>query len=272
MLESQLKEANEAKETAQKQIEEKEKTLERLDRERSEAYRRQIVCRTCTRIYLDPIDLPCSNTICKSHFEDFNKSKCSFCLQHHKMSLEIFIKSNQSLSEILQMNLHLSEKEKQIKIEIEKLLETNKSLTEELKLNEAQSDALCYDHFAKIENSIDLQREELKKKIDELSFDLIEQVKQSKSKFEDDLKSNALKPVLNMDEIYDIESDFDQEMRKVEFPLENLKNIENSLKANLTSLNGKLVAIKALSDKIESCKFVIKKIDFDTKIYGEIIF
>ena len=212
--------------TSERQLEEKANALERLDREKSESFRRQVKCRTCTSIYLDPIDLLCLNTICKSHFEDFNKSGCSFCHQYHEMSLNE-VKHNQSLSEILQMNLHLSEKEKQIKMEIEKLLEKNKSLTEELKQNEAQSDALCYDHFAQIENRIDLQREEL-------------------------------------------ESDFRKEMRQIQFPLENLEQIKKNLTDNSSCLNDKLIQIKSLSDNIKKCMFLVKNIDFDMKIYGEI--
>ena len=59
--------------------------------------------------------------------------------------------------------------------------------SEDLKQKEAESEQLCFDHFAKIMNDIDLQREELKKRIDELSFVLIDKVKIIKSKFENKL-------------------------------------------------------------------------------------
>ena len=88
------------------------------------------------------------------------------------------LKSNESLNESIKMCFYLNQNEKKVKDEIEKLLETNKSLTEDLKQKEAESEILCFDHFAKIINDIDLQREELKKRIDELSFVLIDKVKE----------------------------------------------------------------------------------------------
>ena len=182
------------------------------------------------------------------------------------------VKQNESLSEILEMNLHLSEKEKKIKMEIEKLLETNKSLTEELKKSEAQSDAFCYDHFAKIENTIDLQREELKKKIDELSFDLIDQVKQCKSKFDSDLKSNSSKNVLNINEISEIESDFDENLRQIIFPRFELETLINELISNREFLSEKLDQIKVISGKIKACTFLVKEIDLNASVFGVLKF
>ena len=93
----------EQRDNAHRQLEEKHKALElqlkekseayeklvKLDKEKSEAFRRQAICKTCKEIYEDPIELPCSNTICKSHFNDFKQSKCSFCLQYHEMSLNV---------------------------------------------------------------------------------------------------------------------------------------------------------------------------------------
>ena len=142
----QLKLANEQlqqRDNAQMQLEEKHKALEfqlkekseayeklvKLDKEKSEACRRQAICKTCKEIYEDPIELPCSNTICKSHFKDFIQSKCSFCLQYHEMSLNV-IKSNESLNKSIKICLHLNQNEKQVKDEIEKLLETSKRLSE----------------------------------------------------------------------------------------------------------------------------------------------
>ena len=162
--------------------------------------------------------------------------------------------------------------EKKIKDDIEKLLETNKSLTEDLKQKEAESEILCFDHFAKIMNDIDLQREELKKRIDELSFQLIDKVKEIKFKFEANLKTISSQKVFNMNEIDKIENDFVQELRKKEFPQENLSNIENSLKANAASLNNKLEQLKFSCGKIKACTFVLKVIDINSKIFGEINF
>jgi len=266
------------KEMAQKHLEEKNKALEekneaieRLDREKSLAYRKQVICRTCDQIFLDPVLLPCSNTICKSRINDFKQDKCQFCLQSHSTLLNE-VKLNENLNEMLKMCLHLDENEKKLKSQIEKLLETNKNLTEDLKQKEAESEILCFDHFAKIKNDIDLQREELKKRIDELSFELIDKVKEIKFNYETNLKTISSQKVFNMNEIDKIENDFVQELRKKEFPQENLSNIENSLKANAASLNNKREQLKISCGKIKACTFVLKVIDMNSKIFGEINF
>ena len=165
--------------------------------------------------------------------------------------------------------MHLNQNEKQVKDEKEKLLETNKSLTEDLKQKEAESEILCFDHFAKIMNDIDLQREELKKRIDELSFVLIDKVKEIKLKFENKFISISVEKFLSMDEINKIENDFHKELRKAEFPQEILKEIMNNLGSNTTSLKHKLEEINILNEKIKESKFVVKSIDFETGVFGE---
>ena len=259
-----LREKNEA-------LEEKNKAIERLDREKSLAYRKQVICRTCDQTFLDPIDLPCSNTICKSHINDFKQNKCQFCLQNHSTLLNE-VKLNENLNEMLKMCLHLNWNEKKLIDEIEKLLETNKSLTEDLKPKEAESERLCFDHFAKIMNDIDLQREELKKRIDEFSLELIDKVKEIKFKFETNLKTISSQKVFNMNDIDKIENHFFQELRKAEFSQENLSNIENNLKANAASLNNKFEQLKVTCEKMEASTFVLKVIDMNSKIFGEINF
>ena len=276
-LESDLKKAEE---TARKQTAEKEKALEEKDKALKEkenaiqmldfafaTFRHQVTCKTCKQIYYDPIDLPCSKTICKSHFDDFISNKCQFCNQEHQMSLKE-IKPNQSLNEILKMSLYLNGEEKKIKLEIEKLLKENKSITEDLAEKAAQSEMLCYDHFANVESVIDLQREELKKRIDEICFELIDKVKLHAFKLQAELKTNASKKVLTIDEIKQIESDFEQKLRQVEFPKENLETLLHNLNLNSESLNGKLKEIQVISDKIKECSFLIKPVDLDNKIYG----
>ena len=266
----ELEEFKRDKETLRKLLEDKEKSFEKLDKEKSIAYRSIVTCKTCRRIFMEPVDLACSHTICKSHLNDFNKNKCQFCQQYHEIVFND-VKSNTSVSETIEKCLHLTESEKEIKMAIEKLLSVNKSLTEELCLNQAESETLCYDHFAKILNGIDLQREELKKKIDELSEYLIEQVKQCKSKFQVDLKTNeSVNRVLNVEEIIEMERGFVEDLRKFEFPKETLENLKNNLDSNCEFLNNKLSTLIKVSEKILTCRFLVKNINFGEEIFGDL--
>ena len=72
-----------------------------------------------------------------------------------------------------------------------------------------------------------------------------------------------------MDEINKIENDFNKELRKPEFPQEILKEIMSNLGCNTTSLKHKLEEINILNEKIKESKFVVKSIDFETGVFGE---
>ena len=100
-MEKTIKQSDEEKKKA---LKEKNEAIERLYREKSLAYRKQVICRTCDQIFLDPVFLPCSNTICKSHIHDFKQSKCQFCLQNHSTLLNE-VKLNENLNEMLKMSL-----------------------------------------------------------------------------------------------------------------------------------------------------------------------
>ena len=147
------------------QLRKKNEALAKMEREKSEAYRRQVTCRICMQIFFDPVGLRCSNIICKSHSNDLTGKKCLFCLQDHSMSLNE-ITSNAcassstpcsslaSTTEILKMNLYLTESEIKIKLDIEKLLDKNKSLILASESNKSEHEVFIFDYFGKISHKI----------------------------------------------------------------------------------------------------------------------
>ena len=74
--------------------------------------------------------------------------------------------------------MHLSESEKSMKLAVDTLFLTNKSLIEKLKQSETESQEWLGQYDAVI-TSIDLQREKLKRKIEKLGQDLIDKVRES---------------------------------------------------------------------------------------------
>ena len=104
----------------------------------------------------------------------------------------------------------------------------------------------------------------------ELSFVLIDKVKEIKLKFENKLISISAKKFLSMDEINKIENYFNKELRKPEFPQEIFKEIISNLGCNTTYLNNKLEEMKILNEKIKESKFEIRVIDLEAKVFGAI--
>ena len=126
--------------------------------------RKSVTCKCCNRIFTEPIDLPCSNSICKKHLDDLTENKCFFCKQSHDTEIEEEeIILNESLSETITSDLYLNETERLLKTEIEQLFYETNNLFEKLKSKETEIELFFSEHFGKIMNKIDLQKEELTK-------------------------------------------------------------------------------------------------------------
>ncbi len=200
--------------------------------------RKNVTCQFCNKIFSDPIELPCLHSICKSHLTEFSQNECIFCKQIH--SITDNSKSNESLCQTLEMNLHLTEQEKLLKAQIENLFNETNLLAEKLKKDETEAEMFCYEHFSNIMNSIDLQKERLKLKIDEIGENLINQVKDCKSKFATKLKINSSRPKLTDEEIEKLKCDTNEEFRKVDINEENLRNFNQNLYNNACHLKSKI--------------------------------
>ena len=217
----------------------------------------------------EPIELPCTNSICKSHMEEIKTDDCIFCNQRHDIKSDQ-VKLSESLSQTLATNLHLTEQEKRIKNEIEQLFAETNRLTEKLQNAEREADTFCYDHFANIMNAIDLQKEELKLKIDHIAESLINQVKDCKSKLEASLKLNAATKHLSADEIQQYMGNFQAAMRCVELDEKVLALLKTNLMGNSNTLTLKIYQIEHLRAKIKTCSIRTEKICLNSLVFGDL--
>ena len=242
---------------------------QRLIRQLCASERTKVTCKVCNKIFVEPVDLPCSNSICKSHLNQFKKEYCIFCSTRHFNDEDNHdAKPNEDLSQTLAKNFHLTEQEKKIKEEIERIFLDTKFLTEILNFKETESEKYCFDHFAKLTNSIDLQREELKLKIDDIAERLINQVKERKSLFETEM--NASLDHLSLLKIEQLENKFADEMRELHIAEDNLDSIKSELIANSLVLNTKTNDIDQLRKRIATCTICIEKINLDSRVFGKL--
>ena len=68
---------------------------------------------------------------------------------------------------------HLSDEEKQVKSEILILLNKFHQLNEELLENRQEAEFNCHEHFSELKRQIDIHREQLKSKVDEIALEMI---------------------------------------------------------------------------------------------------
>ncbi len=70
-------------------------------------------CELCKDVLVDPILLPCGETVCKAHTDEISKDKCIFCSEMHKAPQNGFpsnkIVKNQLDLKINKINLNFSQ-------------------------------------------------------------------------------------------------------------------------------------------------------------------
>ncbi len=78
-----------------------------------------MTCSYCSRIFSDPISLPCEDSICLEHLSDKdvvkqNKIKCKECNEEYGVQNNEF-KSNEDLKKLIESKFYLSEDEIRLK-------------------------------------------------------------------------------------------------------------------------------------------------------------
>ncbi len=71
----------------------------------------QLICSYCSRIFKDPILLPCEDSICRQHLKERdvvkqNKIKCKKCNEEFEVKNNQF-KSNEAISKLIDGQSHL---------------------------------------------------------------------------------------------------------------------------------------------------------------------
>ena len=205
----------------------------------------------CKLILDNPVTMPCGNSICKHHLEQFEQSNqkcnCFFCGEQHEIPKNGF-GVNIALLTIIQNCYELDPIRSMI---IKTFNELSQSVGEYVSLD---PNVYIYDNFAEIRNKVDLHREESIKEIHERSDEIIRQLKEK----EEQCKLNAAKIAkinLNLDNL----ELWKREIRKVEKNqnelrqlLDELNRNENETKKQLKNLkNGLLLGEIIEFEKIE---------------------
>jgi hypothetical protein len=149
-------------------------------------------CSYCFKIFKDPILLPCVDSICNEHLSERNvvkedKIKCNECKQEFQVKENEF-KSNKGLNKLIENQSYLSEEEISLKQGLEgsirKLFEFYKAFIQ----NKAKLESEVFDHLHEMRFQIDQHREELKNKIDEIAFEMIDNIMNFEKVYLKDLK------------------------------------------------------------------------------------
>ena len=140
-------------------------------------YKEDVTCSLCNLILDEPVSLPCFCIICNGHLTDCftsnNEIKCISCNKFYQIPYDGF-RTNKTTKKLLEDLVYLSDEEKNLKSSIQSNFSTfksqNKTKIKVLKLKSQEN-------LSKIKEKVELRKEQLKKQIDEISAEFIQNLK-----------------------------------------------------------------------------------------------
>ena len=146
-----------------------------------------LTCSYCSKIFKEPIELPCEDLICKEHLNareavQKNQIKCSTCSQEFQVKGNDF-KSNKFVQKQLNDQVFLNGKEISLKQKIEESCRVFYQMYDTFSLNMNKLNLDCHNHFQEIRFQLDEHREQLKVKIDDIYIEMIDKTKEFEAKY-----------------------------------------------------------------------------------------
>ena len=135
-------------------------------------------CKICDTIFVKPVILPCLNTICEEHTNDYLLSSCTFCGGFHDVPKGGF-KRNEMARLFIKSNFYLNETEKEIKTELDKESVELNTLFETFMNKDDESERILSENFATIKSKINEQRNNLKSEIDQIADKMLKKTEQN---------------------------------------------------------------------------------------------
>jgi hypothetical protein len=227
----------------------------------------QLTCSYCSRIFRDPIDLPCGDSICREHLSDkdvlkVNRIKCKQCNGEFGVKSNEF-KSNNELKNLIESHSYLSEDEISLKQKFGESIRKFCEFYDEIVLNKNKIESDVFDHFQEIRFQVDEHREELKKRIDDIALAMIDEtnkfqekylkeLKESFSSFDDsqslenqlhEIEETFRNPNLLIEKIKEMQQTQEESLDDIQLMLNEMNRVKanlmatNEFKPNLSSFN-----------------------------------
>jgi len=136
-------------------------------------------CKLCQSVLVDPIILPCGETVCKAHTVEISKDKCMLCNGTHTVPKEGFLENkfakNQLDLEANKTSLNFS----QFKDYNKTLQNLNENL-KEIESIRKDPENFITEYFGELSRQVDLRRETLIEDIHKYSDELIQKIEKLK--------------------------------------------------------------------------------------------
>jgi hypothetical protein len=210
----------------------------------------QVTCSYCSKIYKDPIVLPCGDSICREHLSDkdvlkVNRIKCKKCNKEYGVKNNEF-KSNNELNQLLESQSYFTEEEIVLKQVLEESIQKFFEFYDEFAQKKTQLDKDTFDLFQELRFQVDEHRERLKEKIDDIVLAMIDRIKKHEEAYLKNLKENTLVFDYSkslVDELAGVEETF----RDPNLLIQSIKEMQEKQEESLKDIQLKLNEIKEVN-------------------------
>jgi hypothetical protein len=206
-------------------------------------------CSYCSKIFRDPIELPCQDSICRQHLLELqvvneDKIKCNDCKQEFGVKENKF-KSMKKFTKLIESESYLSDEEIKLKHELE---ESIGKFYDAFNQNKSKLESVVFDHFEEMRVQINEHRDKLKEKIDEIALKLIEEttnheeiyLKEAFSSFDqskslekelNELEELFRNPNLSIETIREMQQKREDSLNKIRLKLNEINQVKYDLRA-----------------------------------------
>ena len=222
------------------------------------------VCQICSKVFKRPVTFPCGCTVCGEHLHEeaalkTNRIKCAACNIEHNVTEDKF-NPNRIIESLLSKNLHLSDREKTKRLELEQAMLDLYRLCDELREAKSLLDVEVYDHFQELRRQMDVRREEAKARIDHLYMEMIEMTHKTEAQFVDYLKEqvgNVVVEVRSQDR-----DDLEKEKQAFEEQLRDPQLLAQTLNDGNTKQSMEIARVKKNFRRFDAIKKMLKENEF----------
>jgi hypothetical protein len=228
--------------------------------------------KNCKKFFLEPVVLPCKNNICKSHIvkNESNKFDCEFCNSEHDIPDGGFT-LNSELNNMIQLSLHLNDKEKDLQ-DLIKLFETSMI---ELNVINKYPENYIVSCVANVRNKIEIEKERLITKIESISNTMLSKLKS----FEEECITNLDKKLASINEQYSKHLDnltqecsqLKEETRTPKMSLSKLDDLTSNVNKLYKDNQDKLVEYKNSLQMGKRLLFNSKNLEITQDMFGEFL-
>jgi hypothetical protein len=236
----------------------------------------QLTCSYCSRIFHDPIELPCSHNLCRQHLTENNvikenKIKCVTCKVEFKVKGNDF-KSNDFVKKQLEELVYLSGEEFEFKNKIQDSIRKFFEIYEEFYLNKTRIDLDVHNHFTEIRFKLDEHREELKEKVDDIYMEMIEMTKNFEAIYLKSLE-DQLEASLKSFETTSLEqslNETDESFRNPNLLIESIRKMQRQQEEAIAELKLKLDEQSQVKDHLIEMNEFKPNVSFSQDSFGQL--